>query len=90
MATEGLLCHLPVGAGSVSMRVSFGPDQRTKRRSIGEVIHQFLCGLRNHRFIYKYKANREYLVCAACGCETPGWDVTPKRLVFTRSQKQQA
>lgn len=37
--------------------------------------HQAVCALHGHESLLQLERNRMWLRCAACGYETPGWNV---------------
>lgn len=39
-------------------------------------VRRFLCGLHGHDALLHFEQSRLSLVCASCGHETPGWDLT--------------
>lgn len=39
-------------------------------------VRRFLCGLQGHDALLHFDKGRLSLVCASCGHETPGWDLT--------------
>jgi hypothetical protein len=39
-------------------------------------VRRFLCGLHGHDALLHFEEGRLSLVCASCGYETPGWDLT--------------
>jgi len=39
-------------------------------------VRRFLCGLHGHDALLHFEQGRLSLVCASCGYETPGWDLT--------------
>lgn len=39
-------------------------------------VRRFLCGLHGHDALLHFEQGRLSLVCATCGHETPGWDLT--------------
>jgi len=45
-------------------------------------ITRFLCALRGHEEYLHFEKNRVYLQCVACGHESPGWTVGPRRTVL--------
>ncbi|MBI2186227.1 MAG: hypothetical protein HYU37_03770 [Acidobacteria bacterium] len=39
-------------------------------------VRRFLCGLHGHDALLHFEQGRLSLICASCGHETPGWDLT--------------
>ncbi len=39
-------------------------------------VRRFPCGLHGHDALLHFEQERLSLVCASCGYETPGWDLT--------------
>lgn len=52
-------------------------------------VKRFLCALRGHEEYLQFEKNRVYLQCVACGHESPGWTVEPRRPVL-RFQSRRA
>jgi hypothetical protein len=42
-------------------------------------FRRFICAVRGHEEYLQFEKNRVYLQCVACGHETPGWTVEPRR-----------
>jgi len=40
---------------------------------------RWLCGLRGHDGLLHFEQGRLSLICASCGYETPGWDLSATR-----------
>jgi hypothetical protein len=38
-------------------------------------VRQFICGLHGHDTLFHFNQRHVSLVCAACGYESPGWNV---------------
>lgn len=39
-------------------------------------VRRFLCGFHGHDALLHFEQGRLSLICASCGYETPGWDLT--------------
>jgi hypothetical protein len=39
-------------------------------------VRRFLCGLHGHDALLHFEEGRLSLICASCGFESPGWDLT--------------
>jgi len=39
-------------------------------------LRQFVCGLHGHDSLMHFERGRISLLCASCGHETPGWEIT--------------
>jgi hypothetical protein len=42
-------------------------------------IRQLICAIRGHDDYLHFAKNRVYLECVACGHESPGWTIEPRR-----------
>jgi hypothetical protein len=42
-------------------------------------IRQAICGLHGHQLLMHFDPHRIYLECAACGRQTPGWNIAVGR-----------
>jgi hypothetical protein len=45
-------------------------------------LRRLVCALRGHEDYLQLEKNRVYLQCIACGHESPGWDIEPRRPVL--------
>jgi hypothetical protein len=52
-------------------------------------IRRLICAIRGHDDYLHFEKNRVYLECVACGHESPGWTVEPRRPVL-RFQSRRA
>ena len=44
-----------------------------------ETVGELYCGLRGHNMLMQFARDRVFLRCAACGHESPGWELTEER-----------
>jgi hypothetical protein len=50
-------------------------------------VRRFLCGLHGHDALLHFEQGRLSLVCASCGYQTPGWDLTSAALRAPQSAR---
>ena len=43
---------------------------------------KLICAIRGHEDYLHFEKNRVYLQCVACGHESPGWTVEPRKPVL--------
>ena len=53
-----------------------------------ESLRRFICAVRGHEEYLQFEKNRVYLQCIACGHQSPGWVVEPRRPVLRFSSKR--
>jgi len=52
-------------------------------------LQQAYCGLHGHDSLMHFEKDRMFLLCASCGRETPGWELTvPRPLVSVRAERR--
>jgi hypothetical protein len=54
-------------------------------------LQQAYCGLHGHDSLMHFEEDRMFLLCASCGHETPGWELTePRPTVTARAEPRAA